>query len=129
MIIEGAERFGLAQLYQFRGRVGRGGHQSFCLLFTDSSSKETLKRLDALLEAKNGFELAEKDLSLRGPGEFLGTEQTGFPDIIMSALKNRDLIKKSRDAAEEILKIDPRLQSYPKLKEKLSTFSKETHLE
>ncbi len=129
MIIEGAERFGLAQLYQFRGRVGRGGHQSFCLLFTDSSSEETLKRLDALLEAKNGFELAEKDLSLRGPGEFLGTEQTGFPDIIMSALKNRDLVKKSREAAEEILKIDPRLRLYPKLKEKLSAFSKETHLE
>ena len=70
MMIESADKFGLSQLYQFRGRVGRGEHQSFCFLFTDSSSKFVYKRLNSLIEAKNGFELAEKDLEIRGPGEF-----------------------------------------------------------
>jgi ATP-dependent DNA helicase RecG len=129
MIIEGAERFGLSQLYQFRGRVGRGGHQSFCLLFTGSFSPLISKRLDSLLEARNGFELAEKDLALRGPGEFLGAAQTGFPDIVMSALRNHDLIKKSREAAGKIIEADRDLKSHPRLREKLADFSEETHLE
>ncbi|MDP3956679.1 MAG: GxxExxY protein, partial [bacterium] len=102
ILIEGAERFGLAQLYQFRGRVGRGEHQSFCLLFTDSSSKTTGERLEALITAKNGFELAERDLAIRGPGEFLGTSQTGLPDIAMRALQNMTLIQEGRVAAEKI---------------------------
>lgn len=129
MMIEGSERFGLAQLYQFRGRVGRGEHQSFCFLFTDSSSQTTHKRLSALLEAQNGFELAEKDLEIRGPGEFLGESQTGIPDLAMKALKNPELIKISREAAEKLIKEDPELKNYPLLKKKLELFKKEVHLE
>lgn len=129
MMVEGAERFGLAQLYQFRGRVGRGSHQSFCFLFTDSSAKTTQQRLQSIVEAKNGLELAEKDLEIRGPGEFLGQNQTGTPDLAMKALQNPDLVKTSREAALEITQKDPKLNSYPLLKEKLDKFSKETHLE
>src|SRR6185295_5360977 len=88
MMIEGAERFGLAQLYQFRGRVGRGEHQSYCLLMADSKGDMANARLKAILEAKNGFELAEKDLALRGPGQFFGDVQTGLPDVAMEALKD-----------------------------------------
>jgi len=129
MMIEGSERFGLAQLYQFRGRVGRGEHQSFCFLFTDSSAKTTYKRLYSLLEAKNGFELAEKDLEIRGPGEFLGETQTGRPDLAMKAVQNPDLVKASREAAMDLLKTDPELKNNPLLLEKLKIFEKEVHLE
>lgn len=129
MMIEGSERFGLAQLYQFRGRVGRGEHQSFCFLFTDSSTKTTYKRLYSLLEAKNGFELAEKDLEIRGPGEFLGETQTGRPDLAMKAVQNPDLVKASREAAMDLLKTDSSLKNYPLLVEKLRVFEKEVHLE
>jgi len=129
MMIEGSERFGLAQLYQFRGRVGRGEHQSFCFLFTDSSAKTTYRRLYSLLEAKNGFELAEKDLEIRGPGEFLGESQTGMPDLAMKAIQNKELVKISRQAAETILKNDPELKNYPLLQKRLEGFEKEIHLE
>jgi len=129
MMIEGSERFGLAQLYQFRGRVGRGEHQSYCLLFTDSNSKATRGRLEALVQAKNGFELAEIDLRLRGPGEFLGEEQTGFPDLAMKALQDPDLVRKSRAAAAEILKNDPTIKKHPRLKMRLKDFEKRVHLE
>lgn len=129
MMIEGADRFGLAQLYQFRGRVGRGQHQSYCLLFTDSSSSSTHRRLKSLLEAKNGFELAEKDLALRGPGQFLGEHQTGLPDLAMSSLTNAKLVKLSKEAAQLISERDPTLNAYPQLKEKLEEFKKRLHLE
>ncbi|MBI4991849.1 MAG: ATP-dependent DNA helicase RecG [Candidatus Harrisonbacteria bacterium] len=129
MMIEGAERFGLAQLYQFRGRVGRGEHQSFCLLFTDSDSENVQTRLNYLLTAKNGFELAEKDLLIRGPGQFLGQEQTGLPDVAMDALKDIQLVKVSRDAAKNVLSNDPELKNYPALATKFSEFQKEIHLE
>jgi len=129
MMIEGSERFGLAQLYQFRGRVGRGGHQSFCFLFTDSNAKTTNARLKAILEAKNGFELAEKDLKIRGPGEFLGEAQTGLPDIAMKALEDIELVKSSREAAVGVLRDDPSLKNHPLLRERLSAFQKEIHLE
>jgi ATP-dependent DNA helicase RecG len=129
MMIEGSERFGLAQLYQFRGRVGRGEHQSFCFLFTDSSAKTTFQRLNSLLEAKNGFELAEKDLAIRGPGKFLGESQTGMPDLAMKAIQNPELVKSARQAAETILKSDPELKKYPLLKKRLENFEKEVHLE
>ncbi len=129
MMIEGAERFGLAQLYQFRGRVGRGEHQSYCFLFTESSSKITKERLHSIVEAKNGFELAEKDLKIRGPGEFLGTSQKGMPDIAMKALKNPDLIKTARDAAMLILQKDVNFKYHKELLEKLEEFQRKAHFE
>jgi ATP-dependent DNA helicase RecG len=133
MLIESAERFGLSQLYQFRGRVGRGEHQSFCLLFTEAPSKTVYKRLNSLIKAKNGFELAEMDLALRGPGEFLGGQQgvsqTGLPDLAMRALRSAQLVKESRAAAETIIKKDPELNDYKLLKERLEGFQKEIHLE
>jgi len=129
MMIEGAERFGLAQLYQFRGRVGRGEKQSFCFLFTESASRTIHARLQSLLTAKNGFELAEKDLKIRGPGEFLGESQTGLPDIAMNAFQNPDLLKESQTAAKKIIDEDPELKKYPLLQERLQQFEKEIHLE
>ena len=127
MMIEGAERFGLAQLYQFRGRVGRGEHQSYCLLFTDTHTPATHARLASVARAKNGFELAEEDLKLRGPGEFLGSSQTGMPDIAMQALQNPEFIKDARNAAQVIVHKDRTLTIYPKLKERLERFTQRVH--
>lgn len=129
MMIEGADRFGLAQLYQFRGRVGRGKHQSFCFLFTDATSSTTHQRLRSIVQAKNGFELAERDLQIRGPGEFLGQSQTGMPDIAMKAIQNPELVKSARDAAVKIFKNDPQLQNHRQLLERLNQFQKEVHWE
>ena len=129
MLIEGSERFGLAQLYQLRGRVGRGGHQSFCFLFTDSSSQAAKDRLNAILEAKNGFELAEKDLKIRGPGEFLGKKQTGLPDIAMRGLQDIELIKQSRSAALNVIQNDNTLKKHPLLAERLNEFERNIHPE
>ncbi|MDP3991435.1 MAG: ATP-dependent DNA helicase RecG [Candidatus Colwellbacteria bacterium] len=129
MMIEGAERFGLAQLYQFRGRVGRGEKQSFCFLFTESTNQLVHKRLNSLLAAKNGFELAEEDLKIRGPGEFLGESQTGLPDIAMKALQDPELLREARTAAEQVIKDDPELKKHPLLRERLRQFQKEVHPE
>ncbi len=129
MMIEGADRFGLAQLYQFRGRVGRGEHQSFCFLFTESKTRSTAERLKAIVTAKSGFELAERDLELRGPGEFIGQKQTGLPDIAMRGLQDAALIKDSRQAAVEVLKKHPSLEAYPLLKAKTDEFQARIHLE
>lgn len=129
MMIEGADRFGLAQLYQFRGRVGRGKWQSYCMLFTDSSAKATNRRLKAIVEAKNGFELAEKDLEIRGPGEFYGVRQSGLPNLVIAKFTDVELVKECRKAALEILKKSPDVKKYPLLKEKLKEFSKKVHLE
>ncbi len=129
MMIEGSEYFGLSQLYQFRGRVGRGEHQSYCFLFTDSKSKITLARLKALITAKNGFELAEMDLKFRGPGQFLGTEQTGIPDLAMKALQNPTMVKDVYESVQSLLKQDPELEKYPYLAEYLKLFEQKIHLE
>ncbi len=129
MMIEGTERFGLAQLHQFRGRVGRSGHQSFCFLFTDSPSKKTRQRLKALITSENGFALAEKDLEIRGPGDFSGTRQWGLPDLIMNSLKDISLVEKTRQSAKEILEEDPELKKYPFLREKIGRFREKIHLE
>ena len=129
MVIEGAEHFGLAQLYQFRGRVGRGEHQSFCFLFTESDSETTGARLQALIEARNGFELAEKDLELRGPGQFLGDKQTGMPDSAMQSVSNIQLVKIARDSAQAIIKESPDLATHPLLKQRLAEISAQVHLE
>jgi len=127
MMIEGADRFGLAQLHQFRGRVGRSEYQSYCLLF--STSGETTARLRALQKCDNGFELAEKDLEIRGPGQFYGIQQSGLPDLVMANLKDLNLIKTTRQEAAELLKKDLNLRSYPLLSEKLSQFKQSIHLE
>jgi len=129
MMIEGSDRFGLAQLYQLRGRIGRGEHESFCLLLTDSENEETHARLKAITEAQNGFELAERDLELRGPGQFMGEEQTGFPDIAMQSLQNVELVKSSREAAAKVLTADRSLSAHPLLAEKLDEFIKKIHAE
>ena len=129
MMIESADRFGLAQLYQFRGRVGRGEHQSYCLLFTQSSSQSTARRLKALLEAKNGFELAERDLAIRGPGQFLGGKQTGLPDIAMASLNNLELIRDVRTAADALLRESPSLAEHAALKQKIAAFKTSVHFE
>ena len=129
MMIEGAERFGLAQLHQFRGRVGRSKYQSFCFLFTDSPAKKTQQRLKALITSENGFELAEKDLEIRGPGDFSGSRQWGIPDIAMASLKDIFLVQNSRQAAKEILEEDPELKKYPLLRERIEEFRERVHLE
>jgi len=129
MMIEGAERFGLAQLYQFRGRVGRGEYQSYCFLMTDTAGGAANARLKAILEAKNGFELAEKDLALRGPGQFFGQVQTGLPDVAMEALRDPELVKHSREAAIQILTADAALKSFPLLRKRLAFFRQKIHQE
>ncbi len=129
MVIEGAERFGLAQLHQFRGRVGRGEFQSYCFLFPTSSSERTKQRLRALLSSENGFELAEKDLELRGPGDFLGKRQWGIPDFTMDVLKDHKQVEEAREAAKEILSEEPELKKYPLLKKRISNLEKKLHLE
>jgi len=127
MLIEGAERFGLSQLHQFRGRVGRGKHQSYCLLFTDSTSDNTKKRLQALVQSRDGFALAEKDLEQRGPGEVFGTQQSGIPDLRAASLTDIKLIKEARKAATNIISMG--LEKYPQLEKKVSKFSRNIHWE
>jgi len=129
MMIEGAERFGLAQLHQFRGRVGRSRYQSFCFLFTDSPAKKTRMRLKALVNCNNGFELSEKDLQIRGPGNLIGNKQWGIPDLAMSALKDIFLVEKIRKTAKDLLDSDPELKKYPLLAKKLVEFQKIIHWE
>jgi ATP-dependent DNA helicase RecG len=129
MIIEGADRFGLAQLHQFRGRVGRAKHQSYCFLFTDSHSKKTFQRLKALVTSEDGFSLAEKDLQIRGPGNFKGSRQWGIPDLMMNSLKDIFLVEKTRSTAKETLLDDPDLKKYPALRKKLGKFREKIHLE
>jgi ATP-dependent DNA helicase RecG len=129
MMIEGSEKFGLSQLHQFRGRVGRGGDQSYCLLFTEIPGGIYFRRLRALLSTDNGFELAEKDLEIRGPGEIFGIRQWGIPDLAMASLKDISLVEETRNAAKEILKKDPELKKYPLLAERLKEFKERVHLE
>jgi ATP-dependent DNA helicase RecG len=129
MMIEGAERFGLAQLHQFRGRVGRSDMQSYCFLFTTDPSQLHRKRLKALVDSDNGFELAQKDLEIRGPGQLYGAEQSGLPDVAMEGMLNIFLVEKTRHAAKELLEKDPELKNYPLLKEGLQQFKTRIHFE
>jgi ATP-dependent DNA helicase RecG len=129
MLIENSDRFGLSQLHQFRGRVGRGEQQSYCFLFTDSTTQTSLERLRALEKSNDGFALSEIDLKLRGPGQLLGKAQSGLSDIAMENLNNLKLIKIAREEAQNILKTDPKLKKHPLLAKALEKFAKDVHLE
>ncbi|MBI4919883.1 ATP-dependent DNA helicase RecG [Candidatus Azambacteria bacterium] len=129
MMIEGADRFGLASLHQFRGRVGRGEHQSYCFLLTESPSDKTNRRLKALESAQSGFDLAERDLEIRGPGDFTGVRQAGLPDLAIASLTDAKLVEQTRAAAKEIISRDPNLNAYPLLKTRLAEFRNKIHLE
>lgn len=128
MMVEGADRFGLSQLHQFRGRVGRAEHQSYCFLFTESSSKATYSRLKALVDAEDGFKLAERDLQIRGPGQFFGTQQSGLPDLAMASLKDTKLIEEVQLAVKNFLS-QTSLDDYPLLQNKLADFKQGVHWE
>lgn len=124
MMIEGSERFGLAQLHQFRGRVGRSSHQSYCLLFTDSDGMGVNDRLQYFENTSDGFALAEYDLQIRGPGSVYGTHQSGMEQFRLATMKDVDIIKLARDMARDI-----DFEKYINLKEKVSDWEKEVHLE
>ena len=112
MVIEDAERFGLAQLHQLRGRVGRGESQSYCILVADPKTDDSRERLKVLARTNDGFEIAEEDLKIRGPGEFYGTRQSGLPSLrIANVLRDVDILEKSREDAFALIKTDPLLES------------------
>lgn len=113
MVIENAERFGLSQLHQLRGRVGRGAEQSYCILMTDYKlSRESRIRIETMVRTNNGFEIAETDLKLRGPGDLMGTQQSGVLDLLVSDLaKDGPILQRARERALEILESDPELKS------------------
>jgi len=130
IIIESAERFGLSQLHQLRGRVGRSEFQSYCFLLTESEGEETLKRMHAMITTKNGFELAERDLEFRGPGEVYGLEQSGFNDLLKIAkLTDWPIIKVAKPWTDKIINLDPELNKFPAIKDKLTRFETEVHFE
>jgi len=112
MMIENAERFGLSQLHQLRGRVGRGTEQSTCILVSDNRSPETRERLKILSSTSDGFQLAEEDLKLRGPGDFFGNRQHGLPMLqIASMADDMAILSRAQEAAKEILQKDPLLEA------------------
>ena len=111
MMIDGADRFGLAQLHQFRGRVGRGEHKSYCILMSDSASETAKERLSALARIHDGFQLAEVDLELRGPGDFFGTRQSGLPSLKMAHITDRELLELARNEATRLMEEDPELKA------------------
>ena len=116
-------------MHQFRGRVGRSEFQSYCFLFVDTPGIVHNRRLKALIDCENGFELAERDLAIRGPGEFSGTRQWGIPDLIMNSLTDLHLVEKTRQAAKDTLMQDPYLKNYPLLKTEIDKFREKIHLE
>jgi ATP-dependent DNA helicase RecG len=111
MLIEGADHFGLAQLHQFRGRVGRGADRSYCILIPENDSAAENERLKAMTETNDGFKLAEYDLNMRGPGDFIGNRQSGFMDLRLASLTDIRLIEKARAEAEKLFEQDPDLSS------------------
>src|SRR5262249_58320271 len=104
-----AERFGLAQLHQFRGRIGRGGQASTCILLTDRPDPEANERLRVVAETTNGLQLAEHDLRLRGPGDYFGVRQSGFPELMVARLDDTPLVEAARASATAVLARDPEL--------------------
>ncbi|NQV88592.1 MAG: ATP-dependent DNA helicase RecG [Parcubacteria group bacterium] len=129
IIIEGAERFGLAQLHQLRGRVIRSNDQAYCFVFSDTKTAKTFERLKALKTAKNGFELAEFDLAQRGAGELYGRKQWGISDLAMEGIKNIKMVEAARLEAHKIVDTDPELENYPLLQEKITSRDNKIHFE
>jgi ATP-dependent DNA helicase RecG len=129
IVIEGAERFGLSQLHQLRGRVLRGTHQPYCFVFSETNSEKTVERLKALKTAKNGFELAEFDLQQRGAGQLAGLKQWGISDLGMEAVKNIKMVEAARTEAQKLVEHDATFESYPLLKERLETSADKIHFE
>ncbi|MEA3322985.1 MAG: ATP-dependent DNA helicase RecG, partial [Patescibacteria group bacterium] len=126
MIIENAERFGLSQLHQFRGRIGRDKYQSYCFLFSDHANSQRLRSME---KYSDGFKLAEIDLKLRGPGEFLGAQQSGIPDGAMKNISNTKLVTLARTHAKDVLVSDPLFKKHPQLKKEVTQLYKNVHME
>ncbi len=124
IIIEGAERFGLAQLHQLRGRVGRAGQPGYCLLFTENPSVQAWERLEKFSQTQDGFSLAELDLELRGPGEWFGVKQSGYPDFKIASLADLEILKKAKQAASDLLENDIKLKNYPVLNQRVARLLK-----
>lgn len=124
MLIDGANRFGLAQLHQFRGRVGRGAHQSYCILVADSDTPDAEERLGALTQTNDGFALAEKDLEIRGPGEFFGRRQSGLPELKLASLLDMDMLQIAQTEAQTLAEADPNLEQpeHQLLRERVARF-------
>jgi ATP-dependent DNA helicase RecG len=125
MLIEDADRFGLAQLHQLRGRVGRGEHPGYCALITKSMTASTRERLMLLADEEHGtdgFWIAQKDLELRGPGEFLGTRQSGLPGLKVAQLSDLPTLQQAREAAQQLFEQDPELASFPQLARQVERF-------
>lgn len=129
IVVEGAERFGLAQLHQLRGRVIRSNHQAYCFLFTESAGEKTRQRLKALAQAKNGFELSEMDLQLRGAGELAGSRQWGITDIGMEAIRNLKMVEAARAEARALIEKDPEFLKFPALKDRVAARAAKLHFE
>lgn len=111
MVIENADRFGLSQLHQLRGRVGRGQYKSSCILITDNVNEESVKRLKILSKTTDGFKISEEDLKLRGPGDFFGSRQHGLPDLkIADMSQDMDVLRDAQNAAKKIIAADPLLE-------------------
>jgi len=129
IVIEGAERFGLAQLHQLRGRVIRSTYQSYCYLFANAKADKTIDRLKALTKAANGFELAELDLQLRGAGLLSGDKQWGVSDLAMEAMKNIKMVEAARNEAKEIIEKDVELKNHQILANTLKNKHLNLHFE
>jgi ATP-dependent DNA helicase RecG len=128
IIIEGGERFGLAQLHQLRGRVLRSSHQPYCFIFAETKSQNTKKRLEAITKAKNGFELSEYDLKLRGAGDLIGIKQWGLADIAMTAIQNLKMVEAAREESKKFVEQNENFSKYPALSKRLS-LEKDIHFE
>jgi ATP-dependent DNA helicase RecG len=124
MLVEGADRFGLSQLHQFRGRVGRGEHQSYCILLAEDAQGVAFDRMQIIQETNDGFRLAEEDLKIRGPGEFFGTRQSGMPDLRMAKLSDMATLSLAREQAKALFARDPGLDQpeHAALKQVLALF-------
>jgi ATP-dependent DNA helicase RecG len=122
IIIEGAERFGLAQLHQLRGRVGRAGQSGFCLLFAEKPSEQAWERLKKFADTKDGFALAELDLALRGPGEWFGVKQSGYPDFKIASLADYQILEQAKEVSSQLVNDDPNLENHPVLSQRVEKF-------